>query len=61
MLQFIFFLLLFVLGAYCYKKLRQELAKLDEEDRRKAKLEKRDEGVKTLKKDPKTGVYRMDD
>lgn len=63
MLQLIVFGLVAVVGIYAYKKLREALNELDEQDRRArpapAKVKK--DPVDTLKPDPKTGIYRIDD
>lgn len=66
MLYFIAFVLAAAVGFYAYSKLREELAKLEVEDQKAAKtatakVKKKGEGVETLKKDPKTGVYRIDE
>ncbi|MEP3524566.1 MAG: hypothetical protein ABJN24_03990 [Hyphomicrobiales bacterium] len=66
MFYFIAFVLAAAVAFYAYSKLREELAKLEAEDQKaaktvRAKVKKKSEGVETLKKDPKTGVYRIDD
>ena len=59
--------LLAAIGFYAYGKLRKELAKLEAEDAKKAQLAKDQKRANqqsksdTLRKDPKTGVYRLDD
>ncbi|MEP1443372.1 MAG: hypothetical protein ABJK39_10235 [Hyphomicrobiales bacterium] len=63
----IILILVAAIGFYAFKKLRQELVRLDEEDAKRAKLAKtqkradRQDKSNTLKRDPKTGVYRLDD
>lgn len=60
-------ILVAAIGFYAFKKLRQELVRLDEEDTKRDKLAKAQKRTKqqnksdTLKRDPKTGVYRLDD
>ena len=60
-------ILVAAIGFYAFKKLRQELVRLDEEDAKRDKLAKAQKRTKqqnksdTLKRDPKTGVYRLDD
>lgn len=62
--QLIIVALVGILGIYCWKKLRQELQGLEEKDARRKKsavVKHRKNDSETLKKDPKTGVYRLDD
>lgn len=66
MLYLIVFVLVAVIGVYAWSKLSEELARLDAQEKASAKIPGKDlkngrEGVQTLKKDPKTGVYRIDD
>lgn len=66
MVHFVVFTLIAAIGFYAWSKLREELAKLDEQEKtaKKAaprKAEEKRDGVETLKKDPKTGVYRIDE
>lgn len=62
----IIIVLVAIIGFYAYKKLRQELTRLEAEDSRRAALaeqkkqEQRQTRSSTLKQDPKTGVYRLD-
>lgn len=62
---FIVLFLIAVIAFYAWSRLRKELAKLDAEEKKAAKVaprkvKKKSEDVETLKKDPKTGVYRID-
>lgn len=65
--QLIVLVLVVALGFYCWNKVRAELVRLDEESDKSAKRisKKRSEDKKnktqTLKQDPETGVYRLDD
>jgi len=66
MLYLIAFVLVAVIGFYAWSKLSEELARLDAQEKASEKVpvkktKNRHEGVETLKKDPKTGVYRIDD
>ena len=60
-------ILIAAIGFYAFKKLRQELVRLEEEDAKQEKLAKAQKRTdqqnksNTLKRDPKTGVYRLDD
>ena len=60
-------ILIAAIGFYAFKKLRQELVRLEEEDAKREKLAKEQKRTdqqnksNTLKRDPKTGVYRLDD
>ena len=63
---FIAFVLAAGIGFYAWSKLRAELRKLDEQEKSASKSpspkgKKKGDGVETLKRDPKTGVYRIDD
>ena len=59
--------LIAAIGFYAYGKLRKELARLEAEDAKQAALAKEKKKAErqtksaTLKPDPKTGVYRLDD
>lgn len=60
--QLLVFGLVAAVGFYAFKKLLEELQKLDREDREKERLRAQNKKApRTLKKDPKTGVYRLDD
>lgn len=60
--QLIVFGLVAALGFYCWGKLREELARLEEADRlrRKAAEAEKRARAQTLTRDPETGVYRPD-
>lgn len=68
MLQSIALVLFVAVVVFGWSKLRSELKRLDEEERqaqvaakKQAQQTVRKKGTETLKKDPETGVYRLDD
>ena len=59
----IVFDLVAAIGLYAWSKLRDELKKLAEQEKEtsRSNANKKQKGAETLKKDPKTGVYRIDE